>query len=281
MVGSIAAREWVSHRQHPHDDNSTLTILTLGDTPMYDPSTGRWSIEDPIGFDAGDMDLYRYVGNNPTNAVDPSGLMEGVSEIRFTWYGFTDDQRKQLMANTQEAIVKLEKALAMLTKYWDELKDLASFMPPGATKIVIDRSYTKLREEILVTTSGLWILPDIKSYVSPRKVYTDKIRTIFQQINSCQHLEFTEDTSAPTENGREAYVRYFFDPTGERIHITKLYWERMQDRQVDIIVRELGRREWFDETNTGNVLRDAAEWQAIIDYLARKYDEMMAKQGKK
>ena len=41
---------------------------------MYDPSVGRWLEEDPIGFDGGDADLYRYVGNNPTNAVDPSGL---------------------------------------------------------------------------------------------------------------------------------------------------------------------------------------------------------------
>ena len=28
----------------------------------------------PCGFDAGDGDLYRYVGNDPTNATDPSGL---------------------------------------------------------------------------------------------------------------------------------------------------------------------------------------------------------------
>ena len=41
---------------------------------MYDPSNGRWLTEDPIGFDAGDMDLYRYVGNDPVNAIDPSGL---------------------------------------------------------------------------------------------------------------------------------------------------------------------------------------------------------------
>ncbi len=30
----------------------------------YDPSTGRWLSEDPIGFAAGDSDLYRYAGNN-------------------------------------------------------------------------------------------------------------------------------------------------------------------------------------------------------------------------
>ncbi len=30
--------------------------------------------KDPIGFAAGDANLYRYVGNGPTNATDPSGL---------------------------------------------------------------------------------------------------------------------------------------------------------------------------------------------------------------
>jgi RHS repeat-associated protein len=40
----------------------------------YDPRTGRWFSQDPLEFAAGDPNLYRYVGNSPTNAVDPSGL---------------------------------------------------------------------------------------------------------------------------------------------------------------------------------------------------------------
>ncbi|WP_153559314.1 RHS repeat-associated core domain-containing protein [Roseimaritima sediminicola] len=42
----------------------------------YDPITGRWLSQDPIGFNAGDANLYRYVGNGPTEATDPSGLDE-------------------------------------------------------------------------------------------------------------------------------------------------------------------------------------------------------------
>jgi RHS repeat-associated protein len=38
----------------------------------YDPASGRWVSEDPSGF-AGGINLNEYVGNNPTNAVDPSG----------------------------------------------------------------------------------------------------------------------------------------------------------------------------------------------------------------
>ncbi len=43
---------------------------------MYDPSIGRWLEEDPLGFEAGDANLYRYVGNGPTTSVDPEGLDE-------------------------------------------------------------------------------------------------------------------------------------------------------------------------------------------------------------
>lgn len=41
---------------------------------MYDPSIGRFTSVDPSGFAAGDADLYRFVGNNPVNETDPSGL---------------------------------------------------------------------------------------------------------------------------------------------------------------------------------------------------------------
>ena len=43
---------------------------------VYDPASGRWLSQDPMGFDAGDSNLYRYVNNRPTNATDPSGLQE-------------------------------------------------------------------------------------------------------------------------------------------------------------------------------------------------------------
>jgi RHS repeat-associated protein len=39
----------------------------------YDPEIGRFTSEDPLGFEAG-VNFYAYVGNNPLNANDPSGL---------------------------------------------------------------------------------------------------------------------------------------------------------------------------------------------------------------
>ncbi len=39
----------------------------------YDPTTGRFLSEDPMGFHASDFNFYRYVLNNPVNFVDPFG----------------------------------------------------------------------------------------------------------------------------------------------------------------------------------------------------------------
>ncbi len=45
----------------------------------YDPVVGRFVSVDPIGFAAGDPNLYRYTGNSPGDSVDPDGLRGGSS----------------------------------------------------------------------------------------------------------------------------------------------------------------------------------------------------------
>ncbi len=41
---------------------------------VQDAATARWLSQDPLGLNAGDDNLYRYVSNISTNAIDPSGL---------------------------------------------------------------------------------------------------------------------------------------------------------------------------------------------------------------
>jgi RHS repeat-associated protein len=41
---------------------------------FYDSVTGRFVSQDPMGFAAGDSNLYRYVANDPVGDSDPSGL---------------------------------------------------------------------------------------------------------------------------------------------------------------------------------------------------------------
>ncbi|MEP7020336.1 MAG: RHS repeat-associated core domain-containing protein [Pseudonocardiales bacterium] len=40
----------------------------------YDPAIGRWTSPDPIRFNGGDANLYRYAAGDPVNRTDPSGL---------------------------------------------------------------------------------------------------------------------------------------------------------------------------------------------------------------
>lgn len=41
---------------------------------FYDPTNGRWLTRDPIGYEGG-INLYGYVGNDPSNRWDPLGYM--------------------------------------------------------------------------------------------------------------------------------------------------------------------------------------------------------------
>jgi RHS repeat-associated protein len=49
----------------------------------YAPGVGRFIGEDPIGFTAQDVNLCRYVGNNPVWFTDPYGLGQGIHESEF------------------------------------------------------------------------------------------------------------------------------------------------------------------------------------------------------
>lgn len=52
----------------------------------YDPQIGRWNTKDPILLGGG-LNLYQYVGNDPINSTDISGLLKGVPD----WLLWLDD----------------------------------------------------------------------------------------------------------------------------------------------------------------------------------------------
>src|SRR5262249_37590841 len=61
-------------------ERDTETGLQYTRERYYDPKTSRWLNPDPIGLAAGDMNLYRYLQNQPTGGVDPSGMEPPDSE---------------------------------------------------------------------------------------------------------------------------------------------------------------------------------------------------------
>ncbi|MDZ7617443.1 MAG: RHS repeat-associated core domain-containing protein [Patescibacteria group bacterium] len=50
----------------------------------YNPQLGRWLTEDPIGFEGGDGNLYRYCATSPIGSIDPSGLADDATDGH--WY---------------------------------------------------------------------------------------------------------------------------------------------------------------------------------------------------
>jgi RHS repeat-associated protein len=56
----------------------------------YDAYTGRWTAKDPILFGGGLANLHSYVGSDPINRIDPTGLdylHYSNSSDKLTWYG--------------------------------------------------------------------------------------------------------------------------------------------------------------------------------------------------
>src|SRR5437879_7493757 len=41
--------------------------------------TGRWTSQDPLGFEGGDANLYRYTRNRSVNARDPFGTKDAIT----------------------------------------------------------------------------------------------------------------------------------------------------------------------------------------------------------
>lgn len=63
-------------------ENTDATKLYHMRNRDYSASLGRFIQRDPIGFAAGDNNVYRFVGNGPTGNTDPSGLEKGKKPSR-------------------------------------------------------------------------------------------------------------------------------------------------------------------------------------------------------
>ena len=70
-------------------ERDATTGLQKHGARWYDPVIGRWLSEDPSGFDGGDPNLYRYVGNSPANAVDPTGLSQAGNPLTNLFGGYS------------------------------------------------------------------------------------------------------------------------------------------------------------------------------------------------
>jgi RHS repeat-associated protein len=87
----------------------------------YDPTTGRFLSEDPIGFMGGDVNLYAYVVNNPVNLSDPSGnracLPENCEKVfKKVIPGFTRRRWDQVAESTPFFFARTDPMANVLTQ---------------------------------------------------------------------------------------------------------------------------------------------------------------------
>ncbi len=88
----------------------------------YSPTLGRWVTMDPIRYQAGDMVLYRAMGNNTVNGVDPSGLESdnlqisvGTTQTVTLALSTTMDQNRKTIEQTTIAGMQATYLLAVKT----------------------------------------------------------------------------------------------------------------------------------------------------------------------
>ena len=115
----------------------------------YDATVGRFIGEDPIGFEAGDSNLYRYVENQPINTKDPSGL-EGfvISQSRLIAY---EDNGNKITFNIQDVIdayrqnpnvqIKFDNTLAAISFFPFNTGERIRQNPPSMRPILDQRGH--------------------------------------------------------------------------------------------------------------------------------------------
>jgi RHS repeat-associated protein len=100
----------------------------------YSPELQRFISRDPLGYDAGDINLYRFVGNNPYGGLDPMGQeVTGVFKKGTGTLTIWDE-------NSQRGSVQFKKVFSG-SEFSENLQD--GPIPNGSYRIMDTPSYSK------------------------------------------------------------------------------------------------------------------------------------------
>jgi len=227
-------------------DEDAQTGLQYNRARWYDPVTGRWESQDPLGFGAGDSNLYRYVRNGPNNNADPSGeilpliVAGGFARWRIRRY-YLPPAEPEWYTNRKSGVETWSsgwKGTYKVSFEWfndDEQFKLRKYI--GHVRQAL--------EDALPATPGDWPAKDTKMLerwfgngkaLSGAELLTiDRVlRTVRDAIDN-KTLSFQNNKTGPDD--------YFAvsDPTGLAFGIALYggFWERTQRRQVGTVFHEL------------------------------------------
>ena len=239
----------------------------------YDASVGKWISEDPIGFDAGDTNLSRYVGNHPWDGTDPTGLQERylprpqphVLEIGGRY------RSKLSISNASDRVVPqtevdfIRKAFADAGEKLGKAHHLLALYDCEVAQFYKDSgSSTGVR---LKTAEG-------------RKLYKDRTSKVFDYLENPKITTRVVTLVAPDQGqrdrGTEAFVPYGWwsgKKSEDVIYILPLFFTGLSPSGK--IVHELARLLLDISGENGDGDNDPYLWRELVDNLVRNSDLIM------
>lgn len=97
ILAEFGGATYLDSRKFTGYERDWATNLDYAKARTYHHNRGRFMQADPLGLGAAEMtdplslNLYSYVGNDPANFVDPSGLNKSCRLLTFDWSGWEGD----------------------------------------------------------------------------------------------------------------------------------------------------------------------------------------------
>ncbi len=162
---TAGALEWGFTGHHYHEKSG----LSLAMFRAYDANLGRWLSEDPLG-EAGGLNLYGYVGNEPVVAVDPLGLAlsEAAKELAHRVFGDGAETKKGPIP--KEKVAELSRACP---EHRRELENVANEGIKKAREKLAQgaRNPDALKQQLVAQSRRLQALREANNLAALRNVW--------------------------------------------------------------------------------------------------------------
>jgi hypothetical protein len=250
---------------------STINIHSTGRTEnaMFDPNIGRFISRDPIDFEGGDTNLYRYVANSPVNGTDPSGLqanggitarayerafqrnasrrvwevgrssgtmggsgVEGGARYRyrFSYSYFKDDRTDNQPMRLARRLVELSQALVRV------LNDIPPVNAQGSERYRFT-GWNRLRPEVQASLTRFFTRVGNRTPLT--NIELSRVRNVFQQVATAIDTETPRfECTDRDERGLGAWVTWL-PIRGWTVVLPPAFWANGPRRQVAMIFHEL------------------------------------------